>query len=102
MNSLVKIALIAAVFTACKNQPAPNPAAPTAPDASAILKHKYWVSLPFNEALFASNITDTLSYLSCSELVLPWKSLLKVLRANHRRRVTTKQLVSCTLIHLRG
>jgi hypothetical protein len=76
MNSLVKIALIAAVFTACKNQPAPNPAAPTAPDASTILKHKYWVSLPFNEALFASNITDTLSYLPCSELVFGSKDTL--------------------------
>ena len=67
MKSLTKILMLAAVFTACKNTPAP---APVVPDASAILKHKYWVSKPFNEALFANNIVDTLSNLICSELNL--------------------------------
>jgi len=73
MKSHVKIFLLAAVFTACKNTPA---SVPVAPDASAILNHKYWVSKPFNEALFANNIVDTLSNLICSELVFTAKDSL--------------------------
>jgi hypothetical protein len=73
MKSLTKILMLAAVFTACKNTPAP---APVAPDASAILNHKYWVSKPFNEALFANNIVDTLSNLICSELIFTNKDSL--------------------------
>ena len=69
MHSLVKTLLIVAVFAACKNQSAPNAPVSTAPDASAILNHKYWVSKPFNDALFANNVVDTLSNLLCSELI---------------------------------
>jgi hypothetical protein len=57
--------LVAGLLSACNNQPAP--AAKTT--AAAILKHKYWVSKPFNDALFAANIPDTLSFLPCGELV---------------------------------
>ncbi|MBL7808715.1 MAG: hypothetical protein JNN28_12920 [Saprospiraceae bacterium] len=54
------------IFTACQNQPVP---APALPDASALLKHKYWVSKPFHDALFASNVPDTMAYLDCGELI---------------------------------
>ncbi|HAD13543.1 MAG TPA: hypothetical protein DCF33_14040 [Saprospirales bacterium] len=53
------------IFTACQNQPA----APPAPDASALLKHKYWVNKPFHDALFAANVPDTMAYLDCGELI---------------------------------
>lgn len=69
MKSLVKPLLLVAVFAACKNQPAPPPPPPAAPDAAAILKHKYWVSKPYYDALFAPNIVDTISYLPCGELI---------------------------------
>jgi hypothetical protein len=72
MKSLVKMLLCCVVFTACKNQPAPPPP-PAAPDASAILNHKYWVSKQFNDALFAENIVDTLSNLLCTELIFKTK-----------------------------
>ena len=77
MRSLAKALFVAVVFTACQNQPTPTPATPAAIDASAILKHKYWVSKPFSDALFADNIVDTLSYVPCGELIFgPKDSLL--------------------------
>lgn len=66
MRPVLFLLFIACCWLACQNPPA-QPAA--APDASAILKHKYWVSKPFNDALFAQNIVDTLAYLPCGELV---------------------------------
>lgn len=76
MHALTKTLLAATLFTACQNQPAPTPAASTATDASAILKHKYWVSKPFNDALFAGSVSDTVSYLPCAELVFGQKDSL--------------------------
>jgi hypothetical protein len=58
------------IFTACQNQPAP---APASPDASALLKHKYWVSKPYHDALFAENLPDTIGYLDCAELIFMTK-----------------------------
>ena len=73
MQSFFKILPLAtALFAACQNQPAP-PAA-----ASAILKHKYWVSKPFNDALAAPNITDTIAHLPCSELIFTNKDSVMV------------------------
>jgi hypothetical protein len=46
-----------------------NKAAKTDPEVSTILQHKYWVSKPFNDALMAVNILDTLGSVPCSELV---------------------------------
>lgn len=77
MHSLLKTLFVAVLFTACQNQTPPAPTTPAAIDASAILAHKYWVSKPFNDALFAGNISDTIGYLPCGELVFgPKDSLL--------------------------
>lgn len=53
-------------FVACKNQPTS-----TSQTATTILKHKYWVSKPFHDALFAARVVDTLAYLPCAELLFP-------------------------------
>ncbi|MCC6280483.1 MAG: hypothetical protein IT262_07785 [Saprospiraceae bacterium] len=66
----------ATVLVACNNQPVPTSQTPALPDPSAMLKHKYWVSKPFNDALFATNIIDTLSNLPCGELVFGQKDSL--------------------------
>ena len=76
MNLLVKVLFLAATFAACQNQPAPVATAPATPDGSSILKHKYWVSKPFNDALFATNVIDTMAYLPCGELVFVAKDTL--------------------------
>lgn len=75
MKSIVQVLTILTLFSACQN---PAPPAPATPDASAILKHKYWVSKPFNDALFAGNIVDTLSYLPCSELIFTAKDSMLI------------------------
>jgi hypothetical protein len=72
MNSVAKILFVALAFSACKNQPA----TPAAADGAAILKHKYWVSKPFNDALFASDVMDTLHTLDCGEIVFTNKDSL--------------------------
>ena len=73
MKSIAKICFFSAVFAACQNTTAPAPTPAPANDGAAILKHKYWVSKPFNDALFAGKIIDTLSYLPCAELVFDRK-----------------------------
>ncbi|MDX2133743.1 MAG: hypothetical protein SFV52_03120 [Saprospiraceae bacterium] len=65
-KSILLLPAAALCWLACQNPPAQQAAAPT---ASAILQHKYWVSKPFHDALFAENIVDTLAYLPCGELV---------------------------------
>jgi hypothetical protein len=62
---------MALALATCTNQPKV-----TNPDISAILKHSYWVSKNFNDALFATNIIDTLPYLPCSELIFEKKDTL--------------------------
>jgi hypothetical protein len=82
MQFQLKVFFAALIFAACNNQPAPTATTSTAtvsttsPDASVILKHKYWVSKPYNDALFAKNIVDTISYLPCAELVFGAKDSL--------------------------
>jgi hypothetical protein len=72
MNFVAKTLLVALAFSACKHQPAP----PAAADGAAILKHKYWVSKPFNDALFAPNVMDTLHTLDCGEIIFSGKDSL--------------------------
>jgi hypothetical protein len=69
MKFIAHALLLVTLMAACKNQTTPPPVAPVSNDASAILKHKYWVTKQFNDAFFAPNITDTLSYLPCAELI---------------------------------
>lgn len=73
MKFLVPSFFMAVLFAACQNSTSPQPASTTAPDASAILSHKYWIAKSFNDALFAPNISDTLSNLPCGELVFTAK-----------------------------
>lgn len=95
-HSFVKILFIGTLFTACGEQPAQNQA-PTV-DASAILKHKYWVSKPFNDALFAGNVSDTIGYLPCAELIFGQKdSLLMTACLSDAGRGTFKATSSNTL-----
>lgn len=75
MNSLLKLLFLVLLFTACKNQPT-APVVTTPTTTSNILSHKYWVSKPFNDALFAVNVADTLSNIPCSELVFIAKDTL--------------------------
>lgn len=74
MKYAFQILICAALLVACKNETAKTPSAPDAPvEASAILKHKYWVSKEFADALFAANVPDTLNRLFCSELMFTQK-----------------------------
>lgn len=76
MQSTLRLLLIISLFSACQNKPVPP--APPAPveNGSLILSHKYWVSKPYNDALAAADIVDTLSYLPCSELIFSSKDSL--------------------------
>ena len=74
MKSLVPALLLLVLFSACQNQ-APT-TAPATNNGEAILKHKYWVSKQFNDALFAENIVDTLCNMLCSELIFTAKDSL--------------------------
>lgn len=67
MRVITKILGLVAIFSACQNTS--NKEAVYSIEDSAIAKHKYWVSKPFYDALFADNVLDTLSYLPCSELI---------------------------------
>jgi hypothetical protein len=69
MQKNFTILLLLTCLCACNNQPSTTNTPAAAPDATAILKHKYWVSKDFYDALFAANVVDTLAYLPCSELV---------------------------------
>lgn len=40
-----------------------------APANSNILKHRYWVSQEFADAIFSDNVPDTLGRISCTELI---------------------------------
>lgn len=73
MRFLLQTLVAITLFAACQNQ---EPKAPAAPDATAITNHKYWVSKPFYDALFAANISDTLGNLPCGELVFTQKDTL--------------------------
>ena len=62
MKYAFQILICAALLVACKNETAKTPSAPGAPvEARAILKHKYWVSKAFADALFAANVPDILN-----------------------------------------
>jgi hypothetical protein len=69
MQKITSILLLLTLLTACNNQPTPAKTETPTKESSAILKHKYWVSKDFYDALFASNVVDTMAYLPCSELV---------------------------------
>ncbi|MCC7464859.1 MAG: hypothetical protein IT261_01235 [Saprospiraceae bacterium] len=58
------------LFVACQQS---APTSPAAPDAASILKHKYWVSKPYHDALFSENLPDTLAYMNCAELIFQTK-----------------------------
>lgn len=73
MQKLLTSFLAATIWMSCQNQPAPTP---TAPAATAILKHTYWVSKPFHDALFAPNVPDTLASLMCGELIFSKDSVI--------------------------
>lgn len=66
MRITATLLLFTLAIAACKNETAPK--APAA-DASAILKHKYWVAKPYSDALFAPTVMDTLGYLNCAEIL---------------------------------
>lgn len=88
MNPFFKTLFLFLLISACKN---PANQAPAAVDASAILSHKYWVSKPFNDALFAKNISDTLSVLPCAELIFgPKDSLVMTACLSDAGRATFK------------
>ena len=78
MKTILPILAFLTLLISCKNQTAPEPAKPaTAPlDAAAILKHNYWVSKPYHDALFAGNVPDTLAFLPCSEIIFIGKDTL--------------------------
>lgn len=69
MRQLTQLLLLAALFSACQQNPAPPP--PPAPTdlATTVAQHRYWVSKVFNDGLFAANVSDTLSMTPCMELV---------------------------------
>ncbi len=73
MKYIIPVFLVAAFFTACKNE-TPQKAAPA--EATSILKHKYWVSKPYADALFAPNVMDTLYRLRCAEIMFMQKDTL--------------------------
>lgn len=75
MNSFLKfLPLCLAFFAVSGCTEAPQKAAPA--EATAILKHKYWVSKPYADALFAPNVMDTLYRLRCAEIVFLQKDTL--------------------------
>jgi hypothetical protein len=73
MKILLQLALAVILLSACKDQSSRQMAQAAAPDASAITNHKYWISKAFNDALFAQNVIDTLSYVPCGEFLFPGK-----------------------------
>ena len=76
MRKTVQLFLFTAFLGACKNE-TPQKAAPAAPaEATSILKHKYWVSKPYADALFAPNVMDTLNRLQCAEIIFKQKDTL--------------------------
>lgn len=74
MKSLLNLLCLSLLWISCNNQPAAPVVNPIS--TSNILNHKYWVSKPFNDALFAENVVDTLSNIPCSELVFVAKDTL--------------------------
>jgi len=77
MKYIIQTLICAALLVACKNETAKTPSAPDAPvEASAILKHTYWVSKAFADALFATNVPDTIGRLDCGELMFTQKDTL--------------------------
>jgi hypothetical protein len=78
MNFHLKLFFILMLFSACQQQSAKQEASKAAPDASAITKHKYWISKEFNDALYAQNVIDTLSYVPCGEFLFPDKDTVVI------------------------
>jgi hypothetical protein len=76
MHQYIKTLFLAVLFAACNNESTPTAAVTTAASTEPILSHKYWVSKPFNDALFAGRVVDTLSWLPCAELVFTHKDSL--------------------------
>jgi len=68
------LALFALALQACQNSSPTPPAA--APNGEAILKHKYWVSKEFSDALLKEIVADTLNSIPCSELIFTKKDTL--------------------------
>lgn len=68
------IITVAFVLNACQNS-SPTPSAPV-PNVEAILKHKYWVSKEFSDALLNEIVADTLNSIPCSELIFTEKDTL--------------------------
>ncbi len=73
MRFLLPLFFTLTLFSACQQQSTKQVAQSASPDASAITKHKYWISREFNDALYAQNVIDTLSYVPCGEFLFPGK-----------------------------
>lgn len=104
MKFSFKMLLISALFAACQNE-APKPPVTEGPvEATAILSHKYWVSKPFNDALFAKTVMDTLFAVPCSEIIFTTKdSFLFTACLSDAGRGTYKSLSANSIeMHLEG
>lgn len=73
-HATLLLALFALALQACQNSSPTPPAA--APNGEAILKHKYWVSKEFSDALQSEILVDTLNSIPCSELIFTEKDTL--------------------------
>ncbi|MBN8684639.1 MAG: hypothetical protein J0L99_18455 [Chitinophagales bacterium] len=81
MRTLFSTLLLLSLLAACQNQPSTPAPAPSV-NGEAIMKHKYWLSKNFNDAVAARTIVDTLGLMVCSELIFLEKDTLLITACN--------------------
>lgn len=82
MKYVFQILICATLLVACKNETTKTTSANV--EATAILKHKYWVTKAFADALFAANVPDTLNSVRCGELIFTHKDSVLVTACSWR------------------
>ncbi|MBL7825965.1 MAG: hypothetical protein JNJ57_04995 [Saprospiraceae bacterium] len=75
MKHILSIVFLSALLASCNNE-TPQKTTPVPTEATSILKHKYWVSKPYADALFAPKVMDTLYRMRCAEIMFMEKDTL--------------------------